>query len=171
MQVTPSGAPLGAEVTGIDLSQPVGAAAFRLIEDTFHDRGVLVFRDQHLTPQQQIDFSRRFGPLDEQPSQGGAHLAGYPDILVISTKKENGRDVGIRDAGPMWHSDLAYRERPSLGSMLYALELPDSGGDTGFANMVSAYERLPARLREAVGNRRGAVRLDAQAVPAFASSR
>jgi taurine dioxygenase len=54
----------------------------------------------------------------------------------------------------MWHSDLAYRERPSLGSMLYAIELPDRGGDTGFANMVSAYERLPARLKEAVGSRR-----------------
>ena len=145
---------LGAEVVGLDASRPIGEADFARIHKAHLDHHVLVFRDQHLTPQQQIDFSRRFGPLDEHPSQGDAHLAGYPDILVVSTKKENGKDVGIRNAGPMWHSDLAYRERPALGSMLYAIELPDSGGNTGFANMVSAYERLPVRLKAAVGNRR-----------------
>ena len=145
---------LGAEVVGVDASRPIDKADFARIRKAHLDHHVLVFRDQHLTPQQQIDFSRRFGPLDEHPSQGDAHLAGYPDILVISTKKKNGKDVGIRNAGPMWHSDLAYRERPSLGSMLYAIELPDSGGNTGFANMVNAYERLPARLKEAVGSRR-----------------
>lgn len=145
---------LGAEVIGFDASRPISAAEFARIHQAHLDHHVLVFRDQHLMPQQQIDFSRRFGPLDEHPSQGDAHLAGYPDILVISTKKENGKDVGIRNAGPMWHSDLAYRQQPSLGSMLYALELPDSGGDTGFANMVKAYEQLPARLKDAVGDRR-----------------
>jgi taurine dioxygenase len=152
--VSPLSDTLGAEVIGLDASRPIDQADFARIHKAHLDHHVLFFRDQHLTPQQQIDFSRRFGPLDEHPSQGDAHLAGYPDILVISTKKENGTDVGIRNAGPMWHSDLAYRERPSLGSMLYAIELPDSGGNTGFANMVKAYERLPARLKEAVGSRR-----------------
>lgn len=145
---------LGAEVIGFDASRPVDDQDFARLHKAHLDHLVLVFRDQRLTPQQQIDFSRRFGPLDAHPSQGDAHLAGYPDILVISTKTENGKDVGVRDAGPMWHSDLAYRERPSLGAMLYAVELPDSGGDTGFANMVTAYETLPARLKAAVGNRR-----------------
>ena len=88
---------LGAEVVGFDASRPIDEADFARIHKAHLDHHVLVFRDQRLTPQQQIDFSRRFGPLDEHPSQGDAHLAGYPDILVVSTKKENGKDVGIRE--------------------------------------------------------------------------
>jgi len=145
---------LGAEVIGLDVPRPLDAPSFARVHRAHLDHHVLVFRDQRLTPRQQIDFSRRFGPLDAHPSQGDAHLAEYPEILVVSTKKANGRDVGVRNAGPMWHSDLAYREAPALGSMLYALELPDSGGDTGFANMIAAYEALPARLKDAVGERR-----------------
>ncbi len=145
---------LGAEVIGLDLSRPIADAEFVRVHRAHLDHHVLVFREQQLTPRQQIEFSRRFGPLDAHPSQGDAHLAGHPEILVISTRQENGKDVGIRNAGPLWHSDLAYRQQPSLGSMLYAIELPDSGGNTGFANMVKAYERLPARLKAAVGERR-----------------
>lgn len=117
---------------------------------------MLVFCDQNLTPDEQIAFSRRFGPLDAHPSQGDSHLPGYPDILVISTKTENGKDIGVRNAGPDWHSDLAYMEHPALGSMLYAVELPDSGGDTGYANMYAAYEKLPAHLKKAVEGKRAA---------------
>jgi taurine dioxygenase len=150
LQIHPLSDALGAEVIGFDAAQPLDEESFAVIHEAHLEHLVLVFRDQNLTPRQQIDFSKRFGPLDAHPSQSDAHLEGYPDILVISTKRENGKDVGIRNAGPMWHSDLAYRERPSLGSMLYAVELPDSGGDTGFANMYKAYEALPARLKEAV---------------------
>jgi len=153
-EIRPLPEALGAEVIGLDASRPIDDAAFARVHRAHLDHQVLVFRGQRLTPRQQIDFSKRFGPLDAHPSQGDAHLAGYPDILVISTKKENGKDVGVRNAGPMWHSDLAYREQPALGSMLYAVELPDRGGDTGFANMVMAYERLPERLKAAVGDRR-----------------
>lgn len=81
-------------------------------------------------------------------------MPGYPDILVISTKREKDKDIGVRNAGPDWHSDLAYMKRPALGSMLYAVELPDSGGDTGFANMYAAYDDLPARLKKAIEGRR-----------------
>jgi taurine dioxygenase len=88
------------------------------------------------------------------PSQGKAHLDGYPDILVISTKTENGRDIGIRKAGPKWHSVLVYRERPALGSMLYALELPSHRGNTGFANMYKAHDALPAKLKNALQGKR-----------------
>ncbi len=153
-QIRPLSDALGAEITGIDVSRPLDESTFAAIHEAHLAHLVLVFRDQQLTPQQQIDFSQRFGPLDVHPSQGKAHLEGYPDILVISTKRENGRDVGIRNAGPKWHSDLAYRERPALGSMLYALELPDRGGDTGFANMYKAYDALPADLKRAVDGKR-----------------
>ncbi|MCG8542767.1 MAG: TauD/TfdA family dioxygenase, partial [Alphaproteobacteria bacterium] len=109
---------------------------------------------QQLTPQQQIDFSRRFGPLDQHPADD-AVLPGHPDILVVSTKRENGAYVGLPDGGPMWHSDLAYRDRPALGSMLYGIEVPAQGGNTGFANMYAAYDALPKALKDAVEGRRG----------------
>ena len=153
-QIRPLSDALGAEVIDLDVSRPLDKATFATIHQAHLDHLVLVFRNQQLTPQQQIDFSTCFGPLDAHPSQGEAHLPGYPDILVISTKRQNGKDIGIRNAGPMWHSDLAYRDRPALGSMLYALELPNSGGGTGFANMVKAYDALPTRLQEAIVGKR-----------------
>jgi taurine dioxygenase len=153
-EIRPLSDALGAEIIGLDVSAPLDAETFAKVHQAHLDHLVLVFRDQTLTPQQQIDFSKRFGPLDEHPSQGKAHISGYPDILVVSTKTENGKDVGLRNAGPTWHSDLAYMERPALGSMLYALELPDSGGDTGFANCYRAYEALPAHLKDAVAGKR-----------------
>jgi len=153
-EIRPLSDQLGAEVVGLDATQPINVQAFAVLHKAHLDYQVLVFRDQQLTPQQQIDFSIRFGPLDKHPSQGEAHLEGYPDILVVSTKTENGKDVGIRNAGPTWHSDLAYMKQPALGSMLYALELPDSGGNTGFANMYAACEALPTHLKEVVQDKR-----------------
>lgn len=136
---------LGAEIIGLDLGQPLDSHAFERVHQAHLDHLVVVFRDQTLTPQQQIDFSKRFGPLDRHPAEDAA-LPGYADILVISTRRKNGEYIGVPDAGPMWHSDLAYVEKPSLGSMLYALEVPDQGSNTRFANMYSAYETLPAAI-------------------------
>ncbi len=145
---------LGAEVIGLDVSQPLDDDVLVAVHQAHLEHLVLVFRDQHLTPQQQINFSKCFGPLDSHPVQGDAHPDGFPDILVVSTKRENGKYVGIPNAGPQWHSDLAYRERPALGSMLYALELPDAGGDTGFANMYKVYDALPRQMKEEVEGKR-----------------
>jgi taurine dioxygenase len=153
-QIRPLSDALGAEILGLDVSRPLDEATFATLHQAHLDHMVLVFRDQRLTPQQQIDFSKYFGPLDAHPSQGNAHAPAFPDILVISTKQVNGKDIGVRNAGPMWHSDLAYRERPALGSMLYAVELPDSGGDTGYANMVKAYDALPKHLKQAIAGKR-----------------
>lgn len=153
-EIRPLSDALGAEVVGLQVSEPLDSEAFAAIHRAHLDYHVLVFRDQALTPRQQIAFSRYFGPLDAHPSQDDAHIPEFPEILIVSTKRENGKDVGVRNAGPDWHSDLCYRERPALGSMLYALELPDSGGDTGFANMAKAYEALPARLKKAVDGKR-----------------
>ena len=94
--IRPVSQALGAEVVGLDVSRPLEDAAFARIHQAHLDHQVLVFRDQRLTPRQQIAFSRRFGPLDAHPSQGDAHLADFPEILVVSTKKKNGKDVGVR---------------------------------------------------------------------------
>ena len=146
-------APLGAEVIGLDLSKPLSDVALAPIVDAHLDRHVLVFRDQRITPRQQIDFSRRFGPLQIHVLRQ-FQLAGHPEILVVSNIKEDGQPIGLGDAGHYWHSDLSYKDTPSLGSMLHAQELPAEGGDTLFANMHLAYDTLPEALRRAVEGRR-----------------
>jgi taurine dioxygenase len=145
-------APVGAEIVGLDLSQPVDAAAFAKVHKAHLDHHVIVFRDQRITPDQQIEFSRRFGPLQIHVLHQFL-LAGHPEILIVSNVVENGKPVGLGDAGVYWHSDLSYKELPSLGSMLYAQELPAEGGDTLFADMHLAYETLPEHLRRAVEGR------------------
>lgn len=142
-------APLGAEVVGLDLPQPLPDDTFRQVHRAHLDHHVLVFRDAHITPAQQIAFSRRFGPLQRHVLHQFA-LPGHPEILVVSNIVENGKPIGLGDAGHYWHSDLSYVDRPSLGSMLHAQELPAEGGDTLFANMHLAYDTLPAGLRNAI---------------------
>jgi taurine dioxygenase len=150
MRIRHSDVPLGAEITGLDLAQPLDDAAFRTVEDLLHERGVIVFRDQHLTEEQHIAFSRRFGELE-------IHVAadylkpGYPEILVVSNLIENGRNIGLADAGQYWHSDLSYIANPSRCSLLYALEVPVKDGvvlgETLFASAAYAYDTLPEGLK------------------------
>ncbi|MFM0608933.1 TauD/TfdA family dioxygenase [Paraburkholderia sediminicola] len=144
--------PVGAEVLGLDLSHPLGQDDFARIHRAHLDHHVLVFRDQRITPDQQIAFSRRFGPLQIHVLHQ-FQLPDYPEVLVVSNIVENGQPIGLGDAGYYWHSDLSYKEKPSLGSLLHAQELPSEGGDTLFANMHLAWETLPAHLRSAVQER------------------
>lgn len=141
-------APLGAQVLGLDLAQPLSFGDFQRLHHAHLDHHVLVFRDQRITPQQQVDFSRRFGPLQIHVLRQ-FQLPTQAEVLIISNIVENGQPIGLGDAGHFWHSDLSYKEVPSLGSMLHAQELPDEGGDTVFANMHLAWESLPAALRHA----------------------
>ena len=147
--ITPLPAPLGAEVRDFDLTRPVDEAAFRAVHRAHLDHHVLVFRDQRITPAQQIDFSRRFGPLQIHVLHQ-FQLAGHPEILIVSNVVEDGKPIGLGDAGHFWHSDLSYKERPSLGSLLHAQTLPAEGGDTLFANMHLAWDTLPDALKRRV---------------------
>lgn len=144
--------PVGAEVLGLDLSRPLSAADFARIHRAHLDYHVLVFREQRITPEQQIAFSKRFGPLQIHVLHQ-FQLQGYPEVLIISNIVEQGRPIGLGDAGHFWHSDLSYKARPSLGSLLHAQELPAQGGDTLFANMHLAWDTLPLHLRNAVEGR------------------
>ncbi|HSI61322.1 MAG TPA: TauD/TfdA family dioxygenase [Ideonella sp.] len=150
--IKPFDAPLGAEVVGLDLGQPLADADFERIHRAHLDRHVLVFRDQRITPEQQIAFSRRFGPLQIHVLHQ-FHLAGHPEILVVSNVVEDGKPIGLGDAGSYWHSDLSYKELPSLGSMLLAQEIPADGGDTVFCNMHLAWDTLPKHLQDACEGR------------------
>lgn len=147
-------APLGAEVLGLGDAAHLADADIAAIRQAWlaHD-GLLVFRDVQFTPQAQVDFSRRFGP-QQVHVLNQFHLTGHPEILVVSNVVENGKPIGLGDAGRDWHSDLSYKPLPSLGSMLLTRELPEEGGDTLFANMVRAYETLPADLKRIIEGRR-----------------
>lgn len=148
-EIRPFDGAVGAEIIGLDLSQPVGDADFRRIHQAHLEHHVLVFRDQHITPAQQVDFSRRFGPLQIHVLHQFA-LPDHPEVLIVSNIRENGQPIGLGDAGHFWHSDISYVDKPSLGSFLHAQELPAEGGDTLFANQHSAYDALPAELRKAI---------------------
>ena len=143
------GAPLGAEVIGLDLSLPLATSDLARLHRAHLDHHVLVFRDQHITPAQQVDFSRHFGALQIHVLRN-FQLPEQPEVLVISNIQQDGKPVGLVDAGHFWHSDLSYKETPSLGSMLHAQELPAEGGDTLFANQHAAWDALPDDLKREV---------------------
>ncbi|MDQ7970213.1 MAG: TauD/TfdA family dioxygenase [Oxalicibacterium faecigallinarum] len=149
LAILPFDAPLGAEIIGLDLSREVTSHDFSRLHRAHLDHHLLVFRDQRITPDQQIAFSRRFGPLQIH-ILNQFQLAGHPEILIISNIKQDGKPIGLGDAGHFWHSDLSYVRTPSLGSMLHAQELPEEGGDTLFANMHLAWDTLAPHLRAAV---------------------
>ena len=149
LEIRPLGDALGAEVLGLDLAAPLSADDFQRLHEAHLKYHVLVLRDQRITPAQQVAFSRRFGPLQIHVLRD-FQLPGQPEVLVVSNIRENGKPIGLGDAGHFWHSDLSYKEKPSLGSLLHAQELPAEGGDTLFANQHRAYESLPAALRTLV---------------------
>jgi taurine dioxygenase len=147
LQVNPVHPVLGAEIIGLDLSRELGDAEFRNVRDAFNRYSVVVFRDQQtLTPAQQVAFSRRFGELEIHVLRHFLHPE-FPEILLVSNEQHDGKNIGLADAGRYWHSDLSYKAEPSLGSLLCAKVLPAEGGDTLFASMIAAYERLPGLLR------------------------
>jgi len=146
LEVQHSNAPLGAEILGVDLSRNLDDAVFREIVDLFHEHEVVFFRNQQLTPEQHVAFSRRFGEL-EQHVRKDCCRPGYPELFVVSNVLENGKPIGSQDAGLFWHSDLCYLKEPSRGSLFYAREVPIDAqgkpvGDTMFASASAAYDAL-----------------------------
>jgi len=148
--VTPTGAALAAQVSGVDLRE-LAADDFASIHRAWLDHQVLLFRGQTLTHDELIGFSRRFGELDWAPIQenGRRFVDGHPEIYVVSNVVENGVAIGSLGAGEaVWHTDMSYLEDPPKASMLYAIEVPPAGGNTGFTNMYRAYEELPDTLKQ-----------------------
>jgi len=145
----PSGAALAAEVGGVDLRN-VTDQDFATIHRLWIEHLVLLFRGQTLDDDQLIAFSRQFGELDWAPVQetGRRFVEGRPELYVISNVVENGEPIGSLGAGEaVWHTDMSYIEQPPKASILYALEVPPSGGDTGFVNMYLGYEAMPPALK------------------------
>ncbi len=138
-QITPT---LGAEIRGVDLAH-LDAAVFAAIRRALLDRLVIVFRGQHLSPEDHLAFARRFGEL-EPPHPVFAHLPAHPQVSIL----ENRADQGVYN--DEWHTDVTFRECPALGSILYARVIPESGGDTLWANMQAAYDALAAPVKDMI---------------------
>jgi taurine dioxygenase len=158
IEVIPTGAPVGAEIRGVDLSQPLGDADFAAIDRAYNDHGVIFFRGQHITPPQQVAFTRRFGEIEFNIFGERWSVTGSPEIVVVSNVTENGKPIGIKRAGENWHSDMCYTARPPRGTMLYAVEIPElhglTLGDTEFASAAAAWDALPEALRERIEGKR-----------------
>jgi taurine dioxygenase len=154
--VTPTGAALGAEVGGVDL-RSLSDADFAAVYRAWLDHSVLLMRGQVLSDDDLIAFSRRFGELDFAPIQenGRRFVDGHPEIYVVSNVVENGVAIGSLGAGEaVWHTDMSYLEDPPKASMLYAIEVPPEGGNTGFTSMYRAYDALPEALKRRLSGRR-----------------
>jgi taurine dioxygenase len=156
--IVPTGAVLGAEIRGLDLAQAMDDRTFEAVDAAFARFGVIFFRNQRITPQQQVAFTRRFGAIEFNIFGERWSVPGAPEIVVVSNVTENGQPVGVRRAGENWHSDMCYSARPPRGTMLYAIETPALHGlplgDTEFASAAAAWDALPDDLRRRIEGRR-----------------
>ncbi len=158
--LAPMDAPVGAEVSGLDLAQPQEAGAIELLRQALDEHGVLRFRGQNLSDEHLMQFSRHFGTLDLNPGYAVPTLGVAPEesadsasetrkyVAVISNVIENGVLIGgLGDGEAVWHADMTYVSAPPAACLLYALEVPPSGGNTGFLSLAHAYETLDPELR------------------------
>jgi taurine dioxygenase len=148
LTINPLAGTIGAEILGVDLSGGVNDSTFETIHDAFLEHLVIFFPEQKpIAPQQLSDFAARFGELDIAPFVypfKTPSLEGFPEVYN-NVKEADNRSHNI---GGFWHADVTYRERPHLGSVIYAKEVPSYGGDTLFANQYLAYESLPGEIKE-----------------------
>lgn len=138
---------IGAEISGVDLSKPLGNETFQIVHDALMEHLVIFFHDQELTLDQQKAFGRQFGKLHIHPTAPAPE--GHPEILVIKAD-----ELSKAIAGNRWHTDVSCDPEPPMGSVLHMHELPPSGGDTMFANMYAAYEALSSPMRDFLSNLR-----------------
>ena len=146
--VIPSGAALGADIVGLDLTQEIDSAVF--------DRVINAWDKQELTEDQFVRFSRYFGGLDKAPTRpvNGSYHPSREEIAVISNIVQGGVPIGgLGNSELVWHQDMTYKDLPPKASILYGLTTPATGGDTHFYNLNRAYETLPTALREKIKGR------------------
>ena len=154
--VIPSGAALGADIVGLDLTQEIDSAVFDRVIDAWDKHLVLRFRNQNLTEEQFVRFSRYFGGLDKAPTRpvNGSYHPTREETAVVSNIVQGGVPIGgLGNSELVWHQDMTYKDLPPKASILYGLKTPATGGDTHFYNLNRAYETLPDALREKIKGR------------------
>ena len=146
LTTVPTDAALGAEVIDIDLDGPIDSDTAEEVRMALCRHGVLVFREQEISPEAQVALTRQLGE-PEVHVLSNFSLPGMPEVFVVSNVRRNGKPVGAVNAGQYWHSDLSYTARPTFASMLHAKQVPPGRGETMFADMVRAWETLPPDAR------------------------
>jgi taurine dioxygenase len=152
MKIRPLNPLFGSEVLDVDLAADLDDATLDAIEKTFNESSVVLFRGQRVSDAQHVRFSRRLGELEIHVLKEYVK-PDHPELYVLSNIVENGKPVGIKDAGNYWHTDLSYLKAPSRGSIMYALEVPHAAdgtplGDTQFASTAAAYDALPDAMKK-----------------------
>ena len=157
IEIVPSGGPLGAEIRGVNVAG-LDTASFAPVRQALYDHQVILFRDQDLDVTQFLDFARLFGEIDmprKTRIDNDPWIPEHPEIIVVSNlKDEKGEALGALGAGEaFWHADMTYLDEVPLASLLRALEIPESGGDTSFSNQIMAFETMPADLAARIEDR------------------
>lgn len=151
MKVTGSGQALGATIAGLDLALPLSDEAFDIVLRALGEYSVVRFPGQALTARQLADFSARFGKLETNVASTHFQEPGIPEVMILSNIVENGRPIGLADAGQGWHTDMSYSRVIAFANVLYGIKIPHRDGrplgDTEFSNMHAAYEGLPTDLK------------------------
>jgi len=147
---------MGAEIVGADVSRPLSDAELARYRDALHQYKVIVFRDQDLTKEQLLAFSKRWGPLGEHIMPGAASEE-CEEINVMANATKDGKPSGKHPdpTAKRWHTDRSYMPRPAMATVLYGLEVPEVGGDTLFANAAMAYDALPDDVRDRIDRLNG----------------
>lgn len=133
---------IGTEVHGIDIGGHLDDHTIEYLANLLVDRKVIFFRDQNITVEQHVEFGRRFGKVEVHPFI--SNMADHPEVVCLNNDRENPPYINI------WHSDVTWRQEPSLGSILRAREVPEVGGDTLFANMEAAYDGLDDETKQQI---------------------
>jgi len=145
---------IGAEIIGVDLSQPTDAETKQKMLDIWHDNLVILIRDQNLDEDSHVRFADNFGE-PAKVSSGRAFSKKHPSVMLISNIRENGEVIGALPDGEMhFHTDQCHQQRPAKATILYAMEVPKEGGDTLFSNAYLAYETLPAEIKSKIEGKR-----------------
>ncbi len=147
---------LGAQVCDVNVAAPMSEAAFGEIYQAFLDNGILLFRDQDISREAHIAFSRRFGELDMHQALPQDRHPQHPELLLVTNEPNpDGTPSNSRYTGRQWHSDMSFTPVPALGSLLKSWTVPEVGGDTLFANCTLAYETLSEGMKKLIANLHG----------------
>ena len=149
-ETVPLSPAIGAEIRGVDLRDVLPPDVFARIRDAWHANCILLFRDQQIDDAQQVRFAAGFGELSPVLHRHGGHTA-HPSVMLISNIRQDGKPIGALPDGEMYfHSDQCYMPRPSMATLLYAIEVPHRGGNTLFANMYAAYDALSDAIKRRI---------------------
>jgi len=151
MKVIPSGEALGASIEGLDLAKPLPPAELQAVLQALGKYGVVRFPRQELSGRQLRDFAAQLGDLEINVGSAGYQEPGIPEVMILSNIVENGRPIGLADAGQGWHTDMSYSRMIAFANVLYGIKIPKRNGTalgaTQFANMQAAYADLPADVK------------------------